>query len=252
MSDPLVHSPAGFYRPRPILSGHRGIVDDADPLMANLSHMYPLDEVGAQTDLGSVGYDLIARNSPSKVTGKVGDAQQYDTGAVNHYIYNELAHPGDQNRSFSLSCWLRTDTVPPSVSWYFFNQYDYDDDIDSLAIKHDFSVGKFAIALQRSSGDPQYAFSLNLAIVPGTWYHVMVVYTAGATLEAWVNNSTYNGLGADYGRATNVHTTFGSRKLNGSGSGKVSVDAFHWWQDYTLTSDDRAYMYNSGVGRELL
>lgn len=237
-----------------LIFGQTSSAEKVDPLMDNLSHMYPMDETGDQTDLGEYdgGYDLTARNSPTKVAGKISDAQQYDTGAVNHYIYNELGHPGDQNRSFSLSCWLRTDTTPPTVSWYYFNQYDYDDDIDSLAIKHDFASGKFGIVMQKSSTDPQYAFTLNLAIVQGTWYHVIVVYTSGSTLAAWVNNSTTNSAAADYGRATNSHTCFGSRKLDGTGSGEVSVDAFHWWQNYTLTADDRAYMYNSGTGRELL
>lgn len=270
MSDPLVHSPGALYRPRPMLSGHRGITDvdlgieanalntmglthastgeKVDPLLGSLKHAWMMNDDGVQTDEVSTK-DLFAGNSPTRVTGKIGFAQKYASGLARRHYHHLAPAWGANNWDWAISLWVRTDIAPSSVSWYYFNVENNTG--NTLSITHDFGNNRILAILSPDSGSTQYIASALAAPVAGTWYHVMVQYKTDTSLQLWINNVSQQSIAAAGGYA-NGRVVVGARVWNGTQSGDCSVDAIHFWDNYELTSDDRAYLYNSGAGRELV
>lgn len=249
MSEPLVQKPGALYRPSPIVSGHRAI-DDVDPFIGSLKHAWMLNDVGAQTDGTGNGKDLVARNSPTRVTGKISYAQTYNTGAVCHYHAVAPAW-GANNWDWALSLWIRSNVAPSSVDHYFFNVENNTG--DTISIRHYIATNRFIGVMSHDSGSTQSICSANVLGAPSltTWYHVILQYKKDATLQMWVNNVFQQGQSATGGYA-NGRVVVGARKWDGTQSRPVSVDAIHFWDNYELSSDERAYMYNSGAGRELV
>lgn len=271
MSDPIVHSPSGLYRPRPLLSGHRGIVgptgdiwdEDADnslsgmtvastgvkvdPLLDSLLVMYRMAETGDQTDYGYLNRPLTARNSPTKVTGKVGDAQQY-AYATDCCHYN-ISGLGANNNSFSLNMWVRSNSAPSSVANYFFCLENASG--QTFRITHSVVTNKFVVMLSPDYGSSGVTLSSINTVSIGTWYNVSLAYVQDTGLYFYLNNVWQNQGFAEDGRPAH-RMVFGAQNYGGLHSRLVSVDAFHWFESYVLDSAERTYMYNGGAGRELL
>lgn len=249
MSEPLVHKPSGFYRPPVLLAGHRGIADDVDPFYGSLKHAWMMNDIGTQTDEVSTKH-LNARNSPTRVTGKINYAQQYTQGSAKCHYHSVAPAWGANNWDWALSLWIRSDATPTTIDWYFFNVENNTG--NTLSVRHYVSENKIIGYLSPDSGSTQYICTAHGigAVSVGTWYHVILQYIKDTSLTLWVNNTLQQSQFADGGYA-NGRVVTGARVWTGTGSGNCSVDAIHFWDNYELTSEERAYMYNSGSGREL-
>lgn len=230
-----------------LVFGQTAAAELVDPLIDNLKHAWMMNDDGTQTDEVSTK-DLNAGNSPVRVAGKIGFAQQYASGVARRHWNSVAPAWGSNNWDFALSLWVRTDAQPTTIDWYYFNVENNTGNV--ISVRQYLPTGNLMVYLSPDSGTTQYIVESNVTPTNGVWYHVMMQYIQDTSIQMWVNNVNKGTTGAAGGYA-NGRVVTGARVWSGTGSGNVSVDAIHFWDNYALTSDDRAYMFNSGAGREL-
>jgi hypothetical protein len=249
MSKPLVHTPAGLYRPPPLLAGHRGIdPTPPDPFNDNLTHLWKMQEDGTRLD--SVGsLDLIKYNSPTKTTGRVGFGTQFPESALSHlYANGSRINPGNNN--FEIIYW---------VKWFRVDDFG---DLDLLVewVNEPTTAG-FRLWYNTSSSIYRWSCgggipNKTLARVQNNWVMVNVFFNTDDNLSGIaVNNTGFTtapATGYPNAGGTSHDLVIGAYSTGSVYNDSIVVDSIHVWEDYNLTTDERTYMYNSGFGRELL
>lgn len=273
MGDPIVHTPSGLYRPRPLLSGHRGIVgptgdiwdesasnslsgmtvastgEIADPLMDNLTHMWRMNESTSRLDqIGDL--DLIKYNSPQVVVGRVNNATRFPESALAHlYANGDRINPGNNN--FEVTMWIR---------WFRVDDFG---DLD-IMVEWGNEGTTVAFRLWYNTSSSYYRWACGggtpwktVSRVLNNWVFIDVFFNTQSNLCGIdINNSGTFAQAAATSYPTTINTNpdlvFGAYQTGSVFNDSIDVDAVHVWEGYNLTAAERTYMYNSGFGRELV
>jgi len=247
---------ANYARTQLLDNFNCGDTPEQDSLFTDLIGYWKLDEVsGIRYDSHSRKLDLTPINSPSYITGKIGNAYS------GSYASNTALYRSDSatvrlggNTPFTLAAWV----------------YVTGDDIYNgpIIAKAAFGYGDEFMLAADTGGSSKFTFSIWDAgqahgagvysnsygsVQYNTWTYVVGWYDdVTQTINIQINNGPVDSLSWTYG--TNYLSTFpfciGSTGPNSTGNNRAltgAVDEAAYWKR-VLTNEERAKLYNSGSG----
>lgn len=258
---------AELNRQEPIQQAPRGapVQEESDPigdtLRADAVAYWKMDEAsGTRVDATGNGNDAsVIQGIPEGISGKIGDAVRFvsDDSDSLQVPTNSGVSIGNGSIPYSWIFWARNPVFSPISSWiskssdqddgkYEYNIVPNDDIDDTMNIQ--FSIGDGDDGTFK--GVQSEYFSIN------QWHFFICVYdpsSVGSELQVSVDNgsvATAATSGAvPYTQAGNLYFgAFGS--VFEQFFATVDLDEVLFVKR-SLTSDERAYLYNSGAGRTL-
>lgn len=207
------------------------------PLLTNLAAFWQFEEDGSDT-LGN--YDLTANNTPSTVTGLIGNAQKLT--ASNFETFNRAYEAGFHvdGEPFSWVIWYQaTMSTSGRVVFPVFRQgartwYQIYQEQNTMNVFYNI-LNNFA-GTQVSLG----------ATTASAWNMLYFDFDGVTTGRASLNNGTLQTLTQTMqtGLTPDLLITSGT----GGVDGDLTIDNSAYWRR-TLTTDERTWLYNAGAGR---
>lgn len=241
---------------QPLLSLRANVTNNITPpdpignaLRAAAVAYWKLDEASFETRSDSKGnYDLSDFSSNvTGVAGKINNGAYYDSDNQSLQNDNTVFQVSIDN-SFSICFWLKANTYP-------------DPDTNTYIMQHG-NIDNAYITLNNAAGDQYITFNVsgdvdtyeNYNLPPLGQWALVIAWYSGVDHQAHMllNNSTDLFL-ARSGTLTNPRQASGAFMLSdfySSSASQYTIDEFAIYNK-VLSSDERAYLYNSGDGRTL-
>jgi len=215
-------------------------------LTDNLVSYWQLDETsGARVDAHSSN-DLTDNNTVLYGTGIISNAGDFETGNTESLSITDGSQTGlDLSGDFSFSLWFKPESsieAPLIAKGYSSGNYGY-----RLFTSNDGGAG---LHLMLSSNGSSATFrSWSWSDTPGTWYHIVVTYTASThTAEAFIDGSS---LGTVDMVVTSIHNSNQSFYIASDDSAPATqdglIDETGIWTK-VLSGAEITELYNAGAG----
>jgi len=221
-------------------------VDTAGTLTTGLEAYYPYESTS--TDFWST-HDQINNGSTTFSGGKVGNAADFGPTNTSKWLRNTDAI-GINGGAISISTWVNITTAPSNKTYTFVDvdsgasnvgfYLQYSDSNGTKTI--DFARDRLCVAVQSAS--------INAALIPGTWYHLVGTYD-GSLLSLYENNilvATSTGSGTGSCNQNEIET--GARNNGVTNKYSGLVDEVGVWSK-ALSTTEIADLYNSGLGQTM-
>ena len=217
-------------------------------IYANLQATWAMNEVsGVRYDNSGKGNNLSDYNTVGSVAGKISNAA-YFVKANSECLYRVPWNPGDIDFTFAGWVYLRDKSVNQHIL------YEYATGASRYRLLYNKTTDTFRFSVSTDGTNNVYIDAGNLGSPAiNTWYwiccyHDSVNNKIGIKINALAAN-TEGFYGGIYTGGTDHEFVIGawSKTL---GPADVNVDSTQYWTRL-LSDDEKAYMYNSGNGREL-
>lgn len=218
----------------------------ADPLLANLTHAWLMDELsGIRYD--SVGtMNLTANGSLTNVTGKDGKAAYFRTTQS-----NDLHYTGglDHKSIFHCCLWFKMETLSTLQPRLIADRISTNN--FRWSVFYEDSLKDMRFNIQGASGSTTVSGASTL--VANTWY-MLDFYWDNTTMGLAYNAGTHQTQpNPPYSMLTSVGDYF----FIGAGAPSTpvinwTVDLVYFWKNRKLTDADRIRLYNDGNGLNFL
>ncbi len=205
-----------------------------------------IDSVGANT--------LTNNNATPYVPAKINNGAQMTSTSLQYFSIPDSAQSGlDLTGDMSISMWVKFDSVisfPPTeyfyalaTKWNNGGQRSYE-----FAISN--NLLSFSWSTNGSAGGSEDFARIPFTPVVGTWYHLVVTYTASnALVNFYIDNVNTS---STMGELTSIHSGTADFSIGGRASGMLGLvdatyDGVGIW-NRVLTSDEVSELYNGGAG----
>lgn len=213
-------------------------------LRYRLVGMWTLDEAsGTRSDSYGTNH-LTDNNTVTQATGKVGNAAQFTRANAEYLSIADNASLSMGDIDFTIACWVRWDTLIANSDGLVTK---WGGTANEYALFYNSGASRIAFGVDGGTGLVTVAANALGAPATGTWYFVVAWHDSVAnTINIQVNNGTINSAA----HAVGVQDSNGTFTL-GQIAGQYldgRLDGVAVWKR-TLTSDERAYLYNGGAGQ---
>lgn len=218
-------------------------------LTDNLVSYYKLDESSGNA-ADSVGSNTLTNNGTTAFApGKINNGADLEAGSSNYFSIADASQTGlDFTGDFSLSCWLKFESLPSSSQFGILDKWLSTGDQLSYLIDYN-TNGTAGIRVFTSStggGAGVAGGQANFTASTATWYH-LVVSKSGTTTTVYIDDSSV-------GTITNSNAIFdGTSALFLGNENDASrffdgiIDEVGLWSR-ALTSGEVTTLYNGGAG----
>lgn len=222
-------------------------------LDTNLVSYWKLDESSGNASDSKGSNTLTNNNTTTYVAAKRNNGADFERGSNQYLSIADGSQSGlDITGDLSISFWYKPEDVPVNPQQF------------SITAKADPSTNNCGWRFQaiHTSGTPQFRFITsangtaessgvwNYTISGGTWYHIVVIYTAsGGSAELYVNGSSQGTISS---LNTSLFNNAGPFTIGNDGeafSGRAVdgvIDEYGIWSR-TLTSGEVTTLYGSGT-----
>lgn len=214
--------------------------------LANLQAYYALEaSSGTRVDSHN-SYDLSPINAPGNNPGIVGNALQNVRASAQGLKYGTSVLPAAFTNGVSCSAWVYCDSLPGAVAYITGSWVNL---VNSRWLL--WLTGANRFSFQVSDGVTSTAV-VGTSLVPSTatWYHLVGVWTPGATVELYINEvnhfstpTTVAALGAGGVAVFGV----GMRAWDGTQNLDGRIDEDSVWDDI-VDASQVGQLFNSGAG----
>lgn len=249
----------GIGIPIGIGKGGGGIA--ASPLYTRLQDYYTLDETSGNAADSIGGNTLTANNSPGTAAGIISNARTFNTANASAQFFSassSLTALKFLQTTFSISLWVKVNQnfINNQSGKGIFKKSNLTTGTNrGWAIFEDI-VGQggilFGCSPDGTSGS-QVDLLSSTSIQADTWYNIVVYRNFGVEIGIAINNelngyetTPYTGNIADTAAAVNLGPS--DRTI---ATGLMTIDEIAIWTNFIPSSNQLAWLYNSGAGRSL-
>jgi len=214
----------------------------------NMVSNWNFDESSGNADDNKGNNVLVNSNSTGYATGKINNGADLESGSSNSFYIEDANITGlDETDDFAASLWIKPESNGTNST--IFGKWNGTGDKRSYEIFLDANNQiKAYISSDGTNANTSKIQITNSALSNGTWYHIVVVYTATTgSITTYVNNSAHTTTG----HKTNIYNSDSNFSVGGDlgewGIFDGMIDEFSFWNS-TLDSTAVAELYNSGAG----
>lgn len=217
-------------------------------LIDNIVAYWKLDEIsGNAVDSTGNGYALTNTNSVIYSPGKINNGA--DFGSANTDKMLTIANPlGINNNNCTFSMWVKLNTEITSGEYCFFRQFNTST-WTGFALVYQYNGGSRRLVFRKIRQNVAF-YEIPAIGTMGTsnWYHLVLTYTGGGVMTAYVNGSfidtiSNNGNGSSAG----LTNQFQLGAFESSAYASAIVDEVGVW-NRVLSGAEISELYNSGSG----
>lgn len=214
----------------------------------NLTHLWKMEE-SSGTRYDAVGnLDMIAANSPSRYPFISSYGLRCAAGNTSYLYKRDRINPGNNN--FHILLWIRWNDTSDLGDLDIMTEYY--DEYTGYAFRFWYNTSAGLYRWSCGGGTPgiYQGRVVNTRIMVDMYFNT-VTNRAGLAFD---NGTHAEAVAVSYPTTNNPDPAllFASARIGSFQTQGIDIDAVHVWEDYILTQDDRDYMWNSGVGRQLL
>ena len=223
-------------------------VDTAGTLPNGLVAYWTLDEAGGGRADSKGSHHLTDHNTVTQAAGKQGHAAQFTSANSEYLSIADNAYLSVGDIDFSIAAWVYLD----DISWHrgILGKWDEVVSQKEYNLRHDTGNLHFFVS---SNGSAEASVNTPSALSTGAWHLIVAWHDSVAnTINLQVDNGTVYSTSHASG-VVDGPTTFkiGNIKLGVDVYMNGRVDQVGFWKR-VLTAQERADLYNTGVGNTYL
>lgn len=219
-------------------------------LQTNLSAFWELENTSWTDALGVNA--LTGTNSPTSVTGKVGNAVKFTSGSSQLVSHTDHVNLSPNGGSFSLQCWvnlvsgtgLNNSGIIMCKGIASFNSTEF-----GVGTEFDGSSQKWSWIFDDTGGNTNKLFS---SVTATSGWHQLVMTWDGSTQKIYVDGSAAGSQAVGFANITERAGAFNIgvslAGVSASASQDVLIDQVGLWKARVLSAANVTALYNSGSG----
>jgi len=214
----------------------------------NMVSNWNFDESSGNADDNKGNNVLVNSNGTTFATGKINNGADLESGSSNSFYIEDANITGlDETDDFTASLWIKPESNGTNST--IFGKWNSTGDQRSYEIFLDASnYIKAYISSDGTNANTSKITITNAPLSNGTWYHIVVAYTASSgAITTYVNGTGYNSTS----HKTSIFDSDSTFSIGGDlGEWSIfdgMIDEFSFWNS-TLDSTAVAELYNSGAG----